>query len=48
MGASAYAYYDTSQVGRTAIDFFTGVIDVEVEEEATTDGAQDTTLRNSR
>jgi hypothetical protein len=29
MGASAYAYYDTSQVGRTAIDFFTGFIDVE-------------------
>ena len=48
LGASAYAYYDTSQVARTAIDFCAGVIDVEVEEEATTDGAQDTTLRNSR
>ncbi|MEF8699972.1 MAG: hypothetical protein V5B33_11760 [Candidatus Accumulibacter sp. UW20] len=33
MGASAYAYYDTSQVGRTAIDFFTGFIDVEDEAE---------------
>ncbi|HNC51353.1 MAG TPA: EcsC family protein [Accumulibacter sp.] len=28
LGAGAYAYYDTSRVARTAIEFFTGVIDV--------------------
>lgn len=31
LGAGAYAYYDTTQVARTAIELFTGVIDVEVE-----------------
>ena len=32
LGAGAYAYYDTSQVADTAIEFFTGVIDVQGEE----------------
>ncbi len=30
LGASAYAYYDTVQVARTAIEFFSGAIDAEV------------------
>lgn len=29
LGAGAYAYYDTAQVARTAIELFTGVIDVQ-------------------
>lgn len=48
LGASAYAYYDTSQVARTAIDLFASIIDVQVETEATMDDAQGKTLRNSR
>ncbi len=32
IGASAYAYYDTSQVARTAIELFTGIIDVQGDE----------------
>ncbi len=48
LGASAYAYHDTSQVARTAIGFFAGVIDAEVEEEATTDDAQGRTLGTPR
>ncbi len=32
VGAGAYAYYDTSQVADTAIEFFAGVIDVEAED----------------
>jgi hypothetical protein len=32
LGAGAYAYYDTSQVADTAIEFFAGVIDVEAED----------------
>lgn len=36
-GAGAYAYYDTSQVAGTAIRFFTGVIDVPGEWEASDD-----------
>ncbi|WP_291855205.1 hypothetical protein [Accumulibacter sp.] len=30
LGAGAYAYYDTVQVARTAIEFFSGAIDAEV------------------
>ena len=32
LGAGAYAYYDTSQVADTAVEFFAGVIDVEAED----------------
>ncbi len=32
LGAGAYAYYDTARVAHTAIDFFSGVIDVQTEE----------------
>ncbi len=32
LGAGAYAYYDTSQVSDTAIEFFAGVIDVHADE----------------
>jgi hypothetical protein len=32
IGASAYAYYDTTQVARTAIELFAGVIDVQGDE----------------
>ena len=32
LGAGAYAYYDTSQVAQTAIELFTTVIEVPVEE----------------
>ncbi|MEF8732518.1 MAG: hypothetical protein V5B40_11620 [Candidatus Accumulibacter meliphilus] len=32
LGAGAYAYYDTTQVADTAIEFFAGVIDVEAED----------------
>ncbi len=39
LGAGAYAYYDTGQVADTTIDFFTGVIDVPAESEATDDAA---------
>ncbi len=41
LGAGAYAYYDTTQVARTAIEFFAGVIDVQVVEEPTADADQD-------
>jgi hypothetical protein len=32
LGVGAYAYYDTAQVAKTAIDLFSGVIDVEAED----------------
>ncbi len=32
LGASAYAYFDTSKVAETAIELFTGVIDVQMED----------------
>jgi len=39
LGAGAYAYYDTSQVADTAIEFFGGIIDVEGEDAEWTDEA---------
>ncbi|WP_313952440.1 EcsC family protein [Accumulibacter sp.] len=36
VGAGAYAYYDTSQVAETAIEFFAGVIDVQEDGAAAT------------
>jgi hypothetical protein len=32
LGVGAYAYYDTAQVAKTAIELFSGIIDVEVED----------------
>jgi hypothetical protein len=34
LGVGAYAYYDTAQVAKTAIDLFSGIIDVEADEVA--------------
>lgn len=46
IGAGAYAYYDTDQVARTAIELFTGVIDVQGEE-TTSDDDQSEPLHKS-
>lgn len=45
LGAGAYAYYDTTRVAETAIEFFAAVIEVQVDAEG---NSPDETLRHSR
>ncbi len=40
LGAGAYAYYDTSQVAKTAVEFFRDVIDVEGEQLSSDDAVR--------
>jgi hypothetical protein len=49
LGASAYAYYDTTRVASTAIEFFAGVVEVQVaQDNDDQDSPPGETLRQSR